>query len=199
MRLLLDLDDTLLDRTSAVARLLANHFGEQAARLLHLDGKGSNSRPAFFRALARTIRASPEEARSWFELRILQEIRPFAEVPAFLARIPSGVQPVILTNGRSRIQRAKLEHTGLMPCFEFVYISEEMGVAKPNRAAFFRALAGTPPGQACMIGDSYEQDIRPARTLGLTTFHRLPCIDHPTPVAPTQRIVSLETVWERWP
>jgi 5'-nucleotidase len=189
----------VLDRTAAVARILASHFGAEAPRLLRLDAGGRGSRPAFFRALGRTMRASPNEARSWFELRIVQEIRPFADVPQFLAHIPSGIQPVILTNGRSLIQRAKLQHAGLMPFFDSVYISEEMGVAKPNRAAFCRALAGTPAQEACMIGDSYELDIHPASNLGMTTFQRLPSIDHPSPVAPSQRLASLETVWDRWP
>ena len=46
-----------------------------------------------------------------------------------------------------------------------------MGVSKPDKAIFLRALAmaGCRPENAVMVGDRLDNDIRPAKDLGMTT------------------------------
>jgi putative hydrolase of the HAD superfamily len=75
----------------------------------------------------------------------------------------------LLTNGPSDVQRLKLEGTGLTAEFETVAISGEAGVGKPTTAAFERVLSelGVLPGEAVMIGDSWERDVEGALSCAL--------------------------------
>lgn len=71
--------------------------------------------------------------------------------------------------------RPNLEALGLLHHFEVVGISREMGLSKPD-PAFFQALldqAGCAPGDAIMIGDRLDNDIAPARKLGMWTVQVL--------------------------
>jgi putative hydrolase of the HAD superfamily len=77
----------------------------------------------------------------------------------------------LLTNGPSDIQRLKLDGTGLSGCFDAVVVSGEVGVGKPNPAAFHEVLGrlGAEPNEAVMVGDSWERDIVGARQIGMET------------------------------
>lgn len=58
----------------------------------------------------------------------------------------------------------------LAPASGRIY-SYQIGVAKPTREPFLRALAiaNCAPAEAIMVGDSYREDIEPAIALGLST------------------------------
>lgn len=75
----------------------------------------------------------------------------------------------LLTNGPSDVQRHKLEGSGLASHFERVAISGEMGVGKPDPAAFRHILGSleVEPHEAVMIGDNWERDIVGARSSGI--------------------------------
>jgi putative hydrolase of the HAD superfamily len=80
-----------------------------------------------------------------------------------------GLRVGLLTNGPSSLQRHKLEVTGIEPELDAVAISEEIGVAKPEPQAFYRAAAmiGCRPAEVAMVGDSPEYDIAGAIAAGL--------------------------------
>ena len=61
---------------------------------------------------------------------------------------------------------------GLLKYIGVVAASAELGVAKPDRAIFDRALemAGCTAQEAVMIGDRLDNDISPAKRLGLKTI-----------------------------
>src|SRR5690349_1100421 len=88
----------------------------------------------------------------------------------------SGWVPVVVTNGETHQQEAKLRKTGLDRYLADWVISEEAGVRKPNPRIFAiaadrvrRRLDG-----AWLVGDSPESDIGGAVTLGLRSvwLHR---------------------------
>jgi putative hydrolase of the HAD superfamily len=58
---------------------------------------------------------------------------------------------------------------GLLEHVEAVVTSAEVGVGKPGRAIFERALAiaGVEPGEAVHVGDSLENDVAGARAAGI--------------------------------
>jgi putative hydrolase of the HAD superfamily len=58
---------------------------------------------------------------------------------------------------------------GLLEHVEAVVTSAEVGVGKPGRAIFERALAiaGVAPGEAVHVGDSLENDVAGARAAGI--------------------------------
>ncbi len=52
------------------------------------------------------------------------------------------------------------------------FLREEEGIEKPNSEIFLRALAraGCSAEEACMIGDRPDNDIAPAKRLGMKTI-----------------------------
>ena len=65
----------------------------------------------------------------------------------------------------------RLEDMGIRPFFDVIVASAEEGVAKPDPGIFNLALtrAGCSPDQAVMIGDRIDNDIAPAKQLGMKT------------------------------
>ena len=65
----------------------------------------------------------------------------------------------------------RLARFGLRDFFEVICASAEEGVDKPDPELFRRALtrAGCAPGQAVMIGDRTDNDVAPAKSLGMQT------------------------------
>lgn len=65
----------------------------------------------------------------------------------------------------------RLARFGLRDYFEVICSSAEEGVAKPDPELFRRALAraGCAPADAVMIGDRTDNDVAPAKALGMQT------------------------------
>ena len=66
----------------------------------------------------------------------------------------------------------RMEKMGLAPYLDRIVSSAEEGIAKPDPAIFRIALerAGCRPEQAVMIGDRLDNDIAPAKRLGMKTI-----------------------------
>ena len=65
----------------------------------------------------------------------------------------------------------RLENWGLLKYFDVVAASAELGVSKPNKLIFEKAieLAGVPAYNAVMVGDRLDNDIIPAKAMGMKT------------------------------
>lgn len=65
----------------------------------------------------------------------------------------------------------RLENWGLLSCFDVVAASAELGVAKPDKLIFEKAieLAGCLPQDSVMVGDRLDNDIIPAKSFGMRT------------------------------
>jgi HAD superfamily hydrolase (TIGR01509 family) len=83
----------------------------------------------------------------------------------------SGRKTAILTNGRSEVQRPKVFAFGLHTEVDFVGITGELGVWKPDARAFTLVLdsLGVRADHALMVGDNEDFDITPAKGLGMQT------------------------------
>ena len=66
----------------------------------------------------------------------------------------------------------RLENFGLLKYIDLVIASAEEGIAKPDKRIFEIALnrANCEPGQSIMIGDRIDNDIVPAKKLGMRTI-----------------------------
>lgn len=66
----------------------------------------------------------------------------------------------------------RLDAWGLFKYFDVVAASAELGVAKPDKLIFEKAfaLAGCQPQDSVMVGDRIDNDIRPAKALGMRTI-----------------------------
>jgi HAD superfamily hydrolase (TIGR01509 family) len=77
-----------------------------------------------------------------------------------------------LAANQIRACRDSLKRHGLLSFFSILGISEEMGVSKPDPVFFLKLLgmANCSPGEAVMIGDRIDNDIVPAKKLGMRTI-----------------------------
>ena len=193
--IIFDLDGTLLDHESAVeSGLIALHaahgpvLGLALPELrrrwrelleqyfsLYLSGGCSfqDQRRLRIRELmaASSVRLTDEKVDSIFATYAEAYVvgcRTFPEVPDALARLGE-FRLAVLTNGDGEQQRAKLAAAGLVNCFEAIFISSEIGVAKPNPAAFRHVAArmGVQESDCVFIGDNPEVDIHGAMQAGM--------------------------------
>jgi FMN phosphatase YigB (HAD superfamily) len=216
---ILDLDDTLCDYSSARETRLRIAFSKA------LESRNAAVvKPDLERLIEESIQLQPHgtdhfadllgqygvdgssaaHAAEWFKLNRFYGLQLFPETVSvlnFIRRRPddgrSGrVRRVgIVTNGPKDVQRAKLSHLGLAHWVDFVVISEEFGLAKPDPAIFHEALrlAGATPGDAVVVGDSPEFDIAGAQRAGIRSIwmNRSGLAWHPSRVRPTLEIRSL--------
>lgn len=78
----------------------------------------------------------------------------------------------LVTNGLKDVQRPRLERSALHDCFEKIFISEELGVAKPSRLYFdavFHEIGQPPKKSVLLIGDSLTSDMRGGVDYGIHT------------------------------
>ena len=100
---------------------------------------------------------------------------PYPDAQPTLAALKRrGFRLGVIANQNPGTQQ-RLENWGLLPCFDVIATSAELGVAKPDPAIFCWALAqaGCPPQNAIMVGDRLDNDIAPANRLGMHTVRLL--------------------------
>ena len=76
----------------------------------------------------------------------------------------------IITNGNAVSSKNRLERSGLLPFVKDIFVSETVGVGKPDKRYFDYVAAHIPnyaPEQALVIGDSMSSDILGAHNAGL--------------------------------
>lgn len=99
------------------------------------------------------------------------------------------------TNGATQTQKQRLKHTGFGEYFDQVYISDEIGVAKPNKefyAPIFAANADMTTENTVMIGDGVPSDMRGGLNVGLDTIWvNLHDATLPSDVQVTHEVTSL--------
>ena len=76
----------------------------------------------------------------------------------------------IIANQHAEVLEA-IEEYGIGPLFEVKIIDTLVGVSKPDAAIFHLALAqaGCDSSEAIMVGDRPDNDITPAKAMGLRT------------------------------
>ncbi|HUC60228.1 MAG TPA: HAD family hydrolase [Streptosporangiaceae bacterium] len=179
--LLVDLDDTLIDRSGAFARFArefaSSHGGSagDARWLFEADRNGEEARDNL--AAMMTERFGLDRlgaARVLAELRAgLVEQIVLDDLVALALREAraAGWVPFVVTNGDVDQQERKLRRTGLDREVAGWVISAGVGLRKPDPSIFrlAAARAGEPLDGAWMIGDSAQADIGGARNTGLAS------------------------------
>lgn len=98
------------------------------------------------------------------------DLLPGAE--AVIRAVQGRFHLALVTNGLKEVQRPRLERSLLRDSFEQVFISEEIGAAKPSPAYFdavFRGLGHPPKESVLLIGDSLSSDMRGGVDYGIDT------------------------------
>lgn len=176
--LMLDLDNTLVDRDAAfrlaVQAFLADHDlpDSDLTWVMTLDAGGYTARQDVAAAMtdrygalvpSTAIRALLDNGAA--DRVVLTE----SSREALGMALVDGWTCVIVTNGRTRQQEAKIRNTGLDQLVHGWAVSEEVGYKKPGPEIFRAAAAGVEGSLvgAWMIGDSPHADIAGANALGL--------------------------------
>lgn len=179
VRILLDLDNTLVDRDGAfygwaeefVASISGDH--SDVDWLCERDNHGYRPRAEIAAGIndrfgyIRSTGALVSEMRDGVATRtqcydgVLAELRRLKDTGAVL---------VIVTNGGVEQQKRKIVTSGLTPYVDAAIISEGVGAKKPDRRIFEEALRGD-PGETTpwMVGDHPVTDMAGARAAGLCT------------------------------
>lgn len=176
---LLDLDNTLVDRDGAFKRWAASFVTEVGADQVGMDWlvRADNSGYTPRRDLSEHIisrfglSCSVDDVVARLHFEVVTGIECFPGVRDGLDRLrSSGAVLGVVTNGESRQQRMKLTRTGLDKLVLDNIISAEVGVKKPD-AAIYTLARGMAPQEASvwMVGDHEEADIAGARAVGLLT------------------------------
>ncbi|MFE3875453.1 HAD hydrolase-like protein [Kitasatospora sp. NPDC059146] len=178
--LMIDLDDTLIDRLTAVTSWVAQYCTEHCLgpepEQRMLDAMRVRTDLSVFEILCTEL-SLPEAANElWarYEKELAELVRPFPGVPEALAAArDSGDQVIVVTNGGGPIQRAKIATSGIADVVDAVCISEEIGTRKPHAGIFEAAAVAASRDLSqggWMIGDNAELDIVGGRGAGLRTI-----------------------------
>lgn len=75
----------------------------------------------------------------------------------------------LITNGVSRLQRAKIDRFGLESLFDCIIVEGEFGAGKPDPRVYQHALESlaVAPPEALMVGDNLLADIAEAQGVGI--------------------------------
>jgi len=183
--LLLDLDNTLLDRAGAFEAWATNFLRRLGASpdeldwILDVDADGLTNRWDVAEAIKERyrLRTPSIDLVESLDDAMIENCRldPLVACALKIAK-DAGWVPVVVSNGSSRQQEGKIRHSGLDRYVADWVISEDAGVSKPNPRIFAIAAerAGLRLSGAWMVGDSPEADIGGATALGLPSvwLHR---------------------------
>ena len=94
----------------------------------------------------------------------------------FVKKLHEYCKIYLATNGLTVAQTGRFNRAAIKPYVDGVYISEQIGASKPDKAYFdyiFRDLGLTDTSRVIMVGDSLTSDMLGGRNAGLTTCHYL--------------------------
>ncbi len=87
-------------------------------------------------------------------------------------RLSEKYQLYLVSNGATDVQMSRLESAGIGKYFQEVFISQQVGVDKPDKLFFDRCFAEIPQldkAKTMIVGDSLTSDILGGRNAGITT------------------------------
>jgi HAD superfamily hydrolase (TIGR01509 family) len=109
-------------------------------------------------------------------LSIISDSKTIAMTRQILRVISNKYSLGVLSNERKTYLNAMLHAAGISDCFTLVLSSEEVGEPKPSLRLFKQALETlqNQPQEVLYIGDEIDNDIIPARDIGMNTILYVP-------------------------
>ena len=89
-----------------------------------------------------------------------------------LARLSKKYRLFITSNGTAKVQNKRLDSAGIRKYFENIFISQDIGINKPDKGFFdycFAHVPGFDPTKAMIVGDSPSSDITGGQNAGIAT------------------------------
>jgi putative hydrolase of the HAD superfamily len=136
--------------TAHVDEMIDKHVSWQMA---HLDLSAAELKRRLVGEFAASMRAAAAE-----------NVRVLAELSA------RGLKLGVVSNGCGNVD-VLCRDLGYAPYLALVVDSRRVGLFKPDPAIFIYAAArlALPPANVMMVGDSFDRDVRPARSAGMST------------------------------
>ena len=104
--------------------------------------------------------------------RLGQQRIPFPRAEEICAKLAEHFTLAIITNGNTNTQHGRFDTWELLPKFHGIYISEQIGLCKPEKAYFdyvLQDIGATDRDGVLVIGDSLSSDIMGGINAGLDT------------------------------
>jgi HAD superfamily hydrolase (TIGR01549 family) len=185
--LIFDLDNTLIDRNAAMRQTIKDwltaqgytgkHLQTALADCMQRDNFGYADRLEFsawmLSTYGRTKDTTAKQVQQLLHINNSRNVQPDPQVQMLLQDLRNHFLLVLATNGGSRTQRAKLQHSQLESFFqpEAIYVSGEMEFEKPDPNYFKKIIDDLhlDVTTTLVIGDNLLNDIKAANECGLYT------------------------------
>ena len=116
--------------------------------------------------------ADPETVSRRYLRRLSESAHLLGGVENLLLRLSKYYRLALVTNGLKEVQRPRFARSGIEHFFELIVVSDEIGVAKPERGFFdytFRQIGQPRPDRVLIVGDNLNSDIRGGIQYGIDT------------------------------
>ncbi|MFN6496345.1 MAG: HAD family hydrolase [Nostoc sp. DedQUE01] len=185
--ILFDLDGTLLDRNTSIKQVISEQYTKFSllsklckknyiSKFIELDCRGHARKDKVYQQLVSDLsidKVSWQDLLNDFEANFIHYCVSFPGVQSTLDSLKvEGYTLGIITNGREKLQKLKIEKLGIEQYFEVILISEVEGIKKPDAEIFNRALKKleVKAGESVFIGDDPVNDIFGANSVGMKTI-----------------------------
>jgi putative hydrolase of the HAD superfamily len=168
---LFDLDNTLVARDGAFRDAVEAAFSSAEVRreILRVDDRGRGNREELFKLWSR--HSSEPLTQTALGTLIAQRLEPDERLVEALKKLSETLKLGIISNGGGETQRRKFRAAGLEEAFapDCFWISDEVGMAKPDRSIFLHAsrLLREDPADCLYIGDDEARDGVGAASAGM--------------------------------
>ena len=151
-----------------------------------------------FELLFEELNVQEDGQKAWhfYESQLSQAAYFMDGAKELLEQLKGKKRMFIVSNGTASVQHGRIKKAELASYFEQIFISEEVGVNKPDPAFFTYCFSHIPDfeqDKTIIVGDSLSSDIAGGIAAGLATcwFHAEPAVlpDH---ITPDYEITSLQ-------
>ena len=136
-------------------------------------------KPTRFRMLFEQFGARPVDygaVNDTYENNLSYQVFLLDGALEFVKKLHEHCKIYLATNGLTIPQTGRYSRSAVKPYVDGVYISEQIGASKPDKAYFdyiFRDLGITDRSRVIMLGDSLTSDMLGGRNAGVMTCHYL--------------------------
>lgn len=177
--ILFDLDNTLIDRKRVFEEMLMQKIGEYHSEnvadivqeIIKWDNNGNQHRLVTFQQYVDTYNANvtAKELNDYWNENSGKIVYVYDDVYETLRYLKSKYRLGIISNGNPESQRRKINQLPFIDLFDFVIVSGELGIDKPDIRIFdYAAKSMNVTNNECaFVGDNFRCDILGATNAGM--------------------------------
>lgn len=170
--LVLDLDDTLYSEISylrSAYQFIATNLSKEPDVLTVEMLQQYYLDEDVFESLSKNYNVDKKILLDWYRCHT-PNIKLYPNVLETLNHYSRKYQYGLITDGRSKTQRNKLQALGLLPYLNSIVISEEIGSEKPNLMNYKKVMRDLECKEYIYVGDNLKKDFITAKYLGWKTI-----------------------------